>query len=90
MPRCFRTVIPPARIPQALEQGRRMPGDEVEVHPQRLFAYCALAQLTHDQANILYTYQALRINAYRDRLVGFQSNAWDSLGWNSADWWVTK
>lgn len=62
-----------------------------EIDPaKRKAAYCKLAQMTHDQANILYTYQALRIHAYRDRLVGFQSNAWDNLGWNAADWWVSK
>lgn len=35
---------------------------------KRKVAYCQLAQMTHERANMIYTYQALRINAYRDRV----------------------
>lgn len=31
MPRRLRTVIPPARIPQALKQRRRVPADEMHI-----------------------------------------------------------
>jgi hypothetical protein len=40
---------------------------------------------------MVYTYQALRLFAYRDRIQNWgPGNAWESLGYNAADWWVSK
>lgn len=50
--------------------------------------YCQLAQMTYDQANMIYLYQRLKIDSYRDRLQNFVPNAWNSVGWNGAEWWV--
>jgi peptide/nickel transport system substrate-binding protein len=48
--------------------------------------YCQLAQMTYDQANMIYLYQRFDIDAYRDKLVGWVENAWDNNGWNSENW----
>jgi len=58
---------------------------------KRKAIFCELAKISHDQVPMVYTYQALRIFAYRDRIQGWgPGNAWDNLGWNAADWWVSK
>jgi len=58
---------------------------------KRKTIFCELAQILHDQVPMIYTYQALRIFAYHDRIQGWgPGNAWDNLGWNSSDWWVSK
>lgn len=38
--------------------------------------------------NTIYLYQRLKIDSYRDRLQNFKENAWNSIGWNAAEWWV--
>ena len=50
--------------------------------------YCELAKMTYDQVNMIYLYQRLKIDSYRDRLQNFKENAWNSIGWNAAEWWV--
>ena len=50
--------------------------------------YCQLAQMTYDQANMIYLYQRLKLDSYRDRLQGWVENAWDDFSWNAQDWWV--
>jgi peptide/nickel transport system substrate-binding protein len=48
--------------------------------------YCQLAQYTYDNANMIYLYQRLDLDSYRDRLLGWVENAWDNNGWNSENW----
>jgi len=50
--------------------------------------YCEMAKMTYDQVNMIYLYQRLKIDSYRDRLQNFKENAWNSIGWNAAEWWV--
>jgi peptide/nickel transport system substrate-binding protein len=50
--------------------------------------YCQLAQMTYDQANMIYLYQRLDLDSYRDRLQGWVENAWDNNGWNAENWWL--
>ncbi len=50
--------------------------------------YCQLAQMTYEQANMIYLYQRLDLDSYRDRLQGWVENAWDNNGWNAEDWWL--
>ena len=50
--------------------------------------YCQLAQLTYDQANMIYLYQRLDLDSYRDRLQGWVENAWDNNAWNAENWWL--
>ena len=58
---------------------------------KRKAIFCELAQILHDQVPMVYTYQALRLFAYRDRIQNWgPCNAWESLGYNAADWWVSK
>lgn len=58
---------------------------------KRKAIFCQLTQIMHDQVPMIYTYQALRLFAYRDRIQGWgPGNAWESLGYNAADWWVLK
>lgn len=48
--------------------------------------YCQLAQLTYEQANMIYLYQRYNINAYRRPLQGWLANTWANIGWNAEDW----
>jgi len=50
--------------------------------------YCKIAQKGYDAANMIYLYQRLDMDSYRDRLQGWIENAWDNIGWNAEDWWV--
>jgi hypothetical protein len=50
--------------------------------------YCQLAQMTYDQANMIYLYQRLDLDSYRDRLQGWVENAWDNNAWNVENWWL--
>lgn len=52
--------------------------------------YCQLAQMTYDQANMIYLYQRLDLDSYRDWLQGWVPNAWDNNAWNAEDWWIKK
>ncbi|MBI3915110.1 MAG: peptide ABC transporter substrate-binding protein [Chloroflexi bacterium] len=55
---------------------------------KRKTIYCQLAQMTYDQANMIYLYQRFDIDSYRDKLQGWLENAWDNNGWNAEDWWL--
>ncbi|MEO6063548.1 MAG: peptide ABC transporter substrate-binding protein [Thermoflexales bacterium] len=55
---------------------------------KRKAMYCEMAKMTYDQVNMIYLYQRLKIDSYRDRLQNFKENAWNSIGWNAAEWWV--
>jgi peptide/nickel transport system substrate-binding protein len=48
--------------------------------------YCQLAQMTYDQANMIYLYQRLAIDSYRDKLLGFTPNAWSNTAYNAKEW----
>lgn len=50
--------------------------------------YCQLAQVTYDLANMIYLYQRLDLDSYRDRLQGWVENAWDNNAWNAENWWL--
>lgn len=52
--------------------------------------YCKVAQKGHEAANMIYLYQRLDIDSYRDWLQGWVENAWATIGWNAADWWLKK
>lgn len=48
--------------------------------------YCQLAQMTYDQANMIYLYQRSAIDSYRDKVLGFTSNAWSNTAYNAKEW----
>ena len=50
---------------------------------QRKNLYCQLAQMTYEQANMIYLYQRYDLNSYRADLQGWQANAWQNVGWNA-------
>ncbi len=52
--------------------------------------YCQLGQLTYDLANMIYLYQRLDLDSYRDWVQGWTENAWDNNGWNADEWWTKK
>jgi peptide/nickel transport system substrate-binding protein len=52
--------------------------------------YCQLAQMTYDTANMIYLYQRMDLDSYRDWLQGWVPNAWDNNAWNAEDWWIKK
>ena len=37
---------------------------------------------------MIYLYQRLDMDSYRDRLQGWIPNAWDNNGYNAEDWWL--
>ncbi|MBI3733481.1 MAG: peptide ABC transporter substrate-binding protein, partial [Chloroflexi bacterium] len=54
---------------------------------KRKALYCQLTQMTYDQANMVYLYQRLAIDGYRDRVLGnIANNVWDNVGWDAANW----
>ncbi len=59
---------------------------EPDIAKRKAF-YCQLAQMTYDQANMIYLYQRFAIDSYRDRIQGtVANNNWDNVGWNAANW----
>ena len=52
--------------------------------------YCQVVQMGNDASNMIYLYQRLKIDSYRDRVQGWVDNAWANDGWNAEDWWVSK
>ncbi|MBI5879115.1 MAG: peptide ABC transporter substrate-binding protein [Chloroflexi bacterium] len=52
--------------------------------------YCQVVKAGQDATNMIYLYQRLDIDSYRDRLQGWVENAWDNNGWNAENWWVSK
>jgi peptide/nickel transport system substrate-binding protein len=61
-------------------------GSEPDI-AKRKALYCQLTQMSYDQANMIYLYQRLNIDSYRDRIQGtVANNAWDNIGWNSKEW----
>jgi ABC-type transport system substrate-binding protein len=52
--------------------------------------YCQIAQVGYDQAVMVYLYQRMDLDSYRDWLQGWVPNAWDNNGWNAEDWWIKK
>lgn len=49
--------------------------------------YCQISKLGQETANMIYLYQRLDLDSYRDHLQGWVPNAWDNNGWNATDWW---
>jgi len=53
--------------------------------------YCQIVQMGQDATNMIYLYQRLSIDSYRDRVQGtVANNPWDNVGWNAENWWVSK
>ncbi len=50
--------------------------------------YCQIAKIGQEATNMIYLYQRLDLDSYRDRLQGWVPNAWDNNGWNAESWWV--
>jgi peptide/nickel transport system substrate-binding protein len=48
--------------------------------------YCQIAKIGQETTNMIYLYQRLDLDSYRDRLLGWVPNAWDNNGWNAEDW----
>jgi peptide/nickel transport system substrate-binding protein len=42
--------------------------------------YCQVAKIGQEATNMIYLYQRLDLDSYRDRLQGWVSNAWDNNG----------
>ncbi|MBM3135755.1 MAG: peptide ABC transporter substrate-binding protein [Chloroflexi bacterium] len=50
--------------------------------------YCQIVKIGQEATNMIYLYQRLDLDSYRDRLQGWVPNAWDNNGWNAEGWWV--
>lgn len=50
--------------------------------------YCQIVKIGQEATNMIYLYQRLDLDSYRDRLQGWVPNAWDNNGWNAEDWWI--
>ncbi len=50
--------------------------------------YCQVAKIGQEATNMIYLYQRLDLDSYRDRLQGWVPNAWDNNGWNAESWWI--
>lgn len=50
--------------------------------------YCQIAKIGQEATNMVYLYQRLDLDSYRERLQGWVPNAWDNNGWNAEDWWL--
>jgi len=50
--------------------------------------YCQIVKIGQEATNMIYLYQRLDLDSYRDRLQGWVPNAWDNIGWNAEDWWL--
>jgi peptide/nickel transport system substrate-binding protein len=48
--------------------------------------YCQVVKTGQDTTNMIYLYQRLDMDSYRDKLLGWVPNAWDNNGWNAEDW----
>jgi peptide/nickel transport system substrate-binding protein len=55
---------------------------------KRLAMHCQVAGIAREAASVIYLYQRLKIDSYRDRLQGWVDNVWGNNGWNSQDWWI--
>jgi peptide/nickel transport system substrate-binding protein len=51
--------------------------------------YCQVIAAGQETTNMIYLYQRLKIDSYRDRLLGWVPNAWSAPTWN-ADTWSLK
>ncbi|MBI5301553.1 MAG: peptide ABC transporter substrate-binding protein [Chloroflexi bacterium] len=63
-------------------------GAEPDINKRRDL-YCQVAKIGQETTNMIYLYQRLDMDSYRDRLLGWVPNAWDNNGWN-ADLWSLK
>jgi peptide/nickel transport system substrate-binding protein len=50
--------------------------------------YCQIVKIGQEATNMIYLYQRLDLDSYRDRLQGWVPNAWDNNGWNAETWWL--
>lgn len=57
---------------------------------KRKSLYCQIAQVGYDQAIMVYLYQRMDLDSYRDWLQGWVPNAWDNNAWNAEEWWIKK
>jgi peptide/nickel transport system substrate-binding protein len=48
--------------------------------------YCQVVKIGQEATNMIYLYQRLDLDSYRDRLLGWVPNAWDNNGWNAENW----
>ncbi len=53
---------------------------------KRKALYCQVVQTGFETTNMIYLYQRLDLDSYRDRLLGWVENAWDNNGWNADSW----
>jgi len=71
------------QVDSLLEQA----GQEPDINKRRDL-YCQVAKLGQEATNMIYLYQRLDMDSYRDRLQGWIPNAWDNNGYNAEDWWL--
>jgi ABC-type transport system substrate-binding protein len=48
--------------------------------------YCQVIAAGQETTNMIYLYQRLKIDSYRDRLLGWVPNAWNAPTWNAELW----
>ena len=72
------------KIDALLEQA----GSEPDANKRRDL-YCQVIAAGQETTNMIYLYQRLKIDSYRDRLLGWVPNAWAAPTWN-ADIWSLK
>jgi len=53
-------------------------------------AYQRISEAIDREIPAIYLYDRMLMNAYRTTLQGWVDNSWQSMGWNSAEWWLQK
>jgi peptide/nickel transport system substrate-binding protein len=55
---------------------------------KRKALYCQLTEMTREEANMIYLYQRLAIESYRDKFATgtVANNSWTNVGWDAANW----
>ena len=48
--------------------------------------YCQVIAMGQETTNMIYLYQRLKIDSYRDKLLGWVPNAWNAPTWNAETW----
>jgi peptide/nickel transport system substrate-binding protein len=56
----------------------------------RKAAYKTIAERLNEDKVVIPLYSRLAIDARKSNVQGWQTNVWDSLSWNSQDWWLSK
>jgi peptide/nickel transport system substrate-binding protein len=71
------------KVDALLEQA----GQEPDMNKRKTM-YCQVVQAGADAYIMVHLYQAANATAFRDRVQGGIGNGFNTVSWNSADWWI--